>query len=237
MTSTTHQHHHDEDAPEAVHAMVLFGDKNLYVSHMPLFSPPHNDQVILQVSLAKNGEKPEELYRDDRTSSGTPFYSVKPPEMHLSVLEPGASFVGDVHRNSYEDDGERLIAGVTVTVEKVVYSQKLDPNTKAATDGRHYLCFGQPGEFFAAHEITSAPSFDQIIAITISGEEAAAQVAGLEARLMTVPGADDAKSRLQAGENAEAVFLVNPMTRLAHELTASITVGDEIFFDDRFLEG
>lgn len=237
MTSTTHAHHHDEDVPEAVHAMVLFGDTNLYLSHMPLFSPPHNDQVILEVSLAKKGEKPEELYREDRKTSDTPFYTVKPPEMHLSVLEPGASFVGDVHRNSYEDDGELLISGVTVTVKNVVYAQKLDPNTEAATDGRRYVCFGQNGEFFAAHEITSAPSFDQIIPITISGDEAAADIAGASASPMTVPGTDDAASRLKTGEKAEAVFVVKPMTRLAHDVTAQITAGDEIFFDDRFLEG
>ena len=235
MTSTTHQHHHEEDVPEAVHAMVLFGDKNLYLSHMPLFSPPHNDQVILEVSLAKKGEKPDDRYRDDRKSSGTPFYTVKPPEMHLAVLEPGASFVGDVHRNSYEDDGELLVSGVTVTVEKVVYTQKLDPKTDPHTDGRHYLCFGRPGEFFAAHEISSAPSFDQIIPITISGEEAAAHVAGLPASPMTLPGTDDADSRLHDGEKAEATFVVKP--RSAHDLTASITAADEIFFDDRFLEG
>jgi len=237
MTTTAHEQHHDEDAPEAVHAMVLFGDKALYLSHMPLFSPPHNDQVLLEVSLTKDGENPADKYRDDRQSSGTPFYSVKPPAMHLHALEKGASFVGDVHRNSYEDDGELIMSGVTVTVKNVVYSQKLDPKTEAANDGRHYVCFGQPGEFFAAHAITSAPSFDQIIPITITGDEAAANVAGPTAALMTVPGADDADSRLQAGETAEAQLLVKPNTRLARDLTASVSAGDEIFFDDRFLDG
>jgi hypothetical protein len=96
-------------------------------------------------------------------SSGTPFYTVKPQAIHLPV-EPGASFVADVHRNSCEDDGELLGSGVTVTV---VYAHRLDPTTENSTGGLIYLCFGQSGEFFAAHHIVSAPSFDQIIPITI----------------------------------------------------------------------
>lgn len=59
MTTAAHEHHHDEDVPQAVHAMVLFGDTTLYLSHMPLFSPPHNDQVLLEVSLSKAGRTPK----------------------------------------------------------------------------------------------------------------------------------------------------------------------------------
>jgi len=236
MTTTAHEHHHDEAAPEAVHAMVLFGDKTLYLSHMPLFSPPHNDQVILQVSLTKDGENPEERYREDRESSGTPFYSVKPPAMHLHVLEEGASFVGDVHRNSYEDDGELVDSGVTVTVQNVVYTHKLDPKTNNPSGDRNYLCFGQPSEFFAAHQITSAPSFDQIMSVTILDDGAARQPMP-QASLMTVPGTDDAASRLQAGAAAEAQFVIDPGTRGEHKAGSNITVGEEIFFDDRFLDG
>jgi hypothetical protein len=236
MTTAAHEHHHDEDAPEAVHAMVLFGDKNIYLSHMPLFSPPHNDQVILEVSLTKDGEHPEDTFRDDRKSSGTRFYTVKPPEMHLSVLEPGASFVGDVHRNSYEDDGELVQSGVTVTVKQVVYAQKLDPNTAAPTGGSHYLCFGQPGEFFAAHHITSAPSFDQIVSLTIL-DDGVAQLLMPQPSLMTVPGSDGTLSRLQPRDAPKAEFVIHPGTRGEHGAHTRITVSDEIFFDDRFLEG
>jgi hypothetical protein len=235
MTTAAHEHHQD-DVPQAVHAMVLFGDTTLYLSHMPLFSPPHNDQVLLEVSLGKAGEDPEARYRDDRTSSGTPFYTVKPPAMHLSVLEPGASFVGDVHRNSYEDDGELIDSGVTVTVQNVVYAHRLDPTTQNRTGRLNYVCFGDPGELFAAHQITSAPSFDQIVSITILDESVAGQPMQL-ASVMTVPADDDIFSRLQPHDAPKADFVIHPGTRGEHTVRSRITVGDEIFLDARFLGG
>jgi hypothetical protein len=232
---TTAQRHHDEDVPEAVHAMVLFGDAKLYLSHAPLFSTPRSERVIVEVSLTKDGENPQDRYRDDRRSSGTPFYTVKPQAIHLPV-EPGASFVADVHRNSYEDDGELLDSGVTVTVQTVVYAHQLDPTTENSIGGLIYLCFGQSGEFFAAHHIMSAPSFDQIIPITILDENVAKQQMPL-ASYMTVPGTDDAASRLQAHDAPKADFVIHPGTRGQHSVRSRITVGNEIFFNGRFLDG
>jgi len=235
MTTVEHDHDHDAHLPGAVHAMVLFGDSSLYVSHMPLFSAPHNDQVILEVALSKDGEDPAQRYRQDRAATQTPYYSVKPPSMHLSVLEEGSSFVGDVHRVSYEDDGERIDSGVTVTVRRVVYTQKLDPNTRA-DEGRHYVCFGHDGEFFAVHQINAAPSFDQIIAADITDQNVIGE-AGSAAMLVTLPGADVADSRWSAGETAEAKVRVRPGTRGERVLSAEVTAGTEVFFDDRFLQG
>jgi len=236
MTTAEGEPNQGADASEAMRARVLFGDKTLYLSHTPLFSPPHNDQMILEVNLTKDGANPEARYRDDRNSSGARFYTVKPPAMSPLALEPGASFVADVHRNSYEADGEIVDFGVTVTVKNVVYTQKLDPNTAAPNCGSHYLCFGEPGAFFAAHRITSAPSFDQIVSLTIL-DETLAQQPMPQPSLMTVPGADDAFSRLQPHDAPKGEFILHPGTRGEHSWRTRITVGSEIFFDDRFLKG
>jgi hypothetical protein len=236
VTTAAHQHHHDDDVPTAVHAMVMFGYTKLYLSHMPLYSPPHNDQMILEITLSKERDNPEERYRDDRSTTGTPFYTLKPPAMRLSALEPGASFVGDVHRNSYEDDGELLVAGVTVTVGNVVYAHQLDPTAPNRTGRLNYVCFGDSGELFAAHQITSAPSFDQIVSITILDESVAGQPMQL-ASVMTVPADDDVYSRLQPHDAPKADFVIHPGTRGEHTVRSRITVDDEIFFDGRFLAG
>jgi hypothetical protein len=216
--------------------MVLFGDTKLYLSHMPLFCPPHNEQMILEVTLSKEGENPEECYRDDRRATGTPFYTVKPPAMCLSELEPGASFVGDVHRNSYEDDGQLLVADVAVTVGNVIYAEALDPTMRNRTGRLNYLCFGDAGELFAAHQITSAPSFDQIVSITILDKSVASQPMQL-ASVMTVPADDDVFSRLQPHDAPKADFVIHPGTRAEDVVRSRITVGNEIYFDPRFLAG
>ncbi|HTQ19832.1 hypothetical protein, partial [Mycobacterium sp.] len=118
-------------------------------------------------------------------------------------------------------------------VENVVHSAELDPATPKDPDaGRRYLCFGQPGEFFALHEITGAPNFDQIIEIGLgNGDKLSLPVA----RPLRVPGEDTPDGRLRDGEIAKAELLqgdghAGEGTRL------TITAAKEVFFDDTFLQ-
>ena len=80
MSTPSHAHEHSAHThvPAAVHGMAMFGDKSIYLSHMPMFAAPHNAQVILEVSLSKDGEEPEDQYREDGRSNGNALYSVKP---------------------------------------------------------------------------------------------------------------------------------------------------------------
>jgi hypothetical protein len=60
MSAASHAHDHGaarQDQPAAAHTMVLFGDKTLYLSHMPNY-PPHNEQVVVTVSLSKTAGSP-----------------------------------------------------------------------------------------------------------------------------------------------------------------------------------
>jgi hypothetical protein len=122
-----------------------------------------------------------------------------------------------------------------VTVKRVVYTQKLDPNNPAG-EGRHYVCFGHDGEFFAVHQITAAPSFDQIIAADIADQNVIGE-AGSAPMVVTLPGVDAADSRWSTGETVEAKVRVQPGTRGEHVLDTEVTAGPEVFFDDRFLQG
>ena len=152
----------------------MFSDKSIYLSHMPMFAAPHNAQVILEVSLSKDGEEPEDQYRESRRSTGNSLYSVKPQKMRLSDLKQDASFTGKVFRGNFEADGELLSPDVTITIKSVVHFKTLDaaskPDPARAADT---LFFGRPGEFFAVHEITAPPSFDHILPITIDDPDVA----------------------------------------------------------------
>ena len=234
MSQATHEHDDDPQEQLKPHTMVLFGEKTLYLSHMPEFHPPHNEQVIVTVHMSKDGEKPEDDYRADRRSTGKVMYSLQSPKMHIDALEAGMSFTANVHSDNIEAGGELLLPEVTVTVESVVHIAELDPATPTDPGaGRRYLCFGQPGEFFAVHEITGAPNFDQIIEVDL-GE--AGKLSLPIARPLRVPG-DDKRidGRLRDGESADAEL---PQTEGPNGggVHTTVTAGKEVFFDDTFLQ-
>jgi hypothetical protein len=231
MTQTSHDDDHDHE-PAAAHTMVLFGEQTLYLSHMPEFHPPHNEQVVVTVRLSKKGQAPEDDYRADRRSTGTVMYSLQSPKLHIDALEPGTTFTANVHRDNVEANGELLLPGVTVDVENVVHTAELNPDTpKDPGAGRRYLCFGEPGEFFALHEITGAPSFDQIIEISLDGGDVSLPVA----RPLRASGEDTPDGRLRDGERATAELLPGD-GGAAEGRQLTITAGKEVFFDDAFLQ-
>lgn len=230
MSQATHEH---DEEPTAGHTMVLFGEKTLYLSHMPEFHPPHNEQVVVTVRLSKDGETPEDDYRADRRSTGKVMYSLQSPVMHIDTLEPGASFTANVHRDNVEAKGKLILPEVTVTVEGVVHTAELDPATPKDPDaGRRYLCFGQPGEFFAIHEITGAPNFDQIIELDLGDAD---KLSLPVAQPLRVPGEDTPDGRLRDGNAADGELPEAVGPNGEHGVRTTITARKEVFFDDTFL--
>jgi hypothetical protein len=230
--STTHEHDHDH-AHEAVaqHSMVLFGDKTLYLSHMPDFEAPHNLQIVVEISLSKNGE---DKYREDR-KTGRVTYSVEPQPVALSALKPGLSFTGDVHRGNFEVKRDLLVPKVTLTVKSLVLLRTVDPATAPdPSAGRRYLCFGKPGDLFAIHEVDGPPTFDHIVAITMDDPQAA-KLSFAEATPLRLSGTDDSASRLKPGEAADAELPEATGPNGEHGVRTKIVAGDEFFFDERFL--
>lgn len=63
-----HGHGHHEEAP-AFHGMALFGEQTAYLSHLPMFSPPHDYQAIFQVTLSKDGVDQLPTYVEDRRAN------------------------------------------------------------------------------------------------------------------------------------------------------------------------
>jgi hypothetical protein len=121
-------------------------------------------------------------------------------------------------------------------IKSVVHFRTLDPASKPdPSPARTYLFFGQPGEFFAVHEITAPPSFDHILPIIIDDPDVA-QSAFPVATLLRVPGTDNWSSRLSSGEIAVADFPESTGPDGRQGFRSKIVACEEIFFDDQFLK-
>lgn len=148
-----------------VHGMLMFGDKKIYASHLPMFHIPHNYQVILEISVANSTRSQTFAYYKSLKASGSEQFTLEPEVMDLSQIISGekTSFNANLYEGHFERGGT-LLGSVKVNVEKVVFSKTLDANE--SSDGPDYLFFGEGDEYFAAHVIKGQPSFDQILQIT-----------------------------------------------------------------------
>ena len=48
---------HSHGPVKAAHNMVVVGEHRIFLSHLPMFMAPHNAQVILEATFAKQGRK------------------------------------------------------------------------------------------------------------------------------------------------------------------------------------
>lgn len=154
------------DVP-ATHGMVLFGSKTFYVSHLPMFHSPHDYQVLLEVSLKENRGFAIDTYLQD-VAKGNLEYTLAPSKMDLTKVIDGSlkEFMAQLFKGHFEKGGQNL-GWITVTVEKILYVQKLDE--KAPIENK-YLVFGKNGDYFAAHIIGGKPNYDLIASIAAPTE-------------------------------------------------------------------
>jgi len=168
-TVTGGHHVHSADQP-ATHGMLLFGEKKIYLSHLPMFSiPVHRYQVILEATLTKSGSDPQAAYvQDRRQHANTKVYTFEPERFVLPDLDPKNpgrnSFKGTIFRGHFERDGDVIGSDVTVNVTKVIHFRQFDAQAVELPQ-LEYLLFGLAQELFTAHLITRPPDFDQVLAI------------------------------------------------------------------------
>ena len=171
---TDHGHEHDpaesgqhEHEAHGVHGMLLLGDEALYLSHLPMFSAPHNFQVILEVSL---DDVAQDAYLSDRAAEPDAIHTFVPEPFSITELSPEDEapaqtlIPGDVFHGHFERGGEELVAGATAEVRSVVEFSELDVTAEHEGDRPlTYICFGHPGDLYLAHAIQARPDFDQIL--------------------------------------------------------------------------
>lgn len=167
---TDHHHPQPADAP-SVHGMLVFGQERLWMSHLPMFHQPHDYQVIMEVTLTKNGQDLKPLYLDDLAQSAAAYYTFVPRKFSMTHLIAGhlTTLEGTLVRGHFERGGTTVATGVTAAIRALPVAQKFVPGAvKPATAG--YYAIGDAAEMFLVHRIVAKPDeFDQVIQVSTDG--------------------------------------------------------------------
>lgn len=148
------------DAP-SVHGMLLFGSNKVYVSHLPMFHPPHDYQLIAEITLPADAAA---TYR--RSLAAHPeetVYTLVPERLALpDLVAHPRPFRADLYRGHFERGGSVIAASVTVNLARVLVWRKFVPSAEKPA-AASFVLFGNPAEAFVAHLIVAPPDFDQVI--------------------------------------------------------------------------
>ncbi len=222
-----------------VHGMLMVGEDAIFLSHLPMFQPPHNFQVLLRVTLSAEGADPRRQYLDDRATSDTKLYTFVPEEFPIGDLigqSPAppkvTSFNGAIFRGHFERGGTQLLSDVTASVEKVLRFAELDPEAKPS-EGQEltYLCFGDHGDLYMAHRITARPSFDHVLSFQTVDPDLADRDFH-EATPVVFEGRDDSpESRLPGLDDVSAFFRQSIGPRGQHGFQTQLRIGEELYFE------
>lgn len=200
------------------HGMVLAGDPgSAILSHIPMFAAPHDVQMIVHGALTSESGRPLPATFSDRS------YTFLPERTSLDALRLGVTreLKGTIYLGNFEQGGRPVAAGVKLAVDKVVHQHILIASTPAAAD-LGYLVFGSRAHAFAAHFIGAAPSFDEVLAVTL-GPDAPSDVDLASGVLVHATGKADAPaSRLGAHPTTAATvtdgahaFTMRPIATLS----------------------
>jgi hypothetical protein len=222
------------------HGMLLFGTEKIYLSHLPMFDPPHNFQVLLRVTMPGGRSDPHSTYLNDRAATGTKLYTFVPEEFPMLGLmgdfpQPPSvtSFSGSIFRGHFERGGTQLLAGVTANVDEVVYLAELESTAKPFEGQKlEYLCFGEPRELFLAHTIRNRPSFDHIVTFNFLDREVAGQALFPSGKPVDFGDREDLpERRLKRNEEVLGFFSQSIGPRGQHGFRTKLQIGEEIYFE------
>ena len=223
------------DSP-GVHGMLVFGERSVYLSHLPIFGSPHDYQVILEATFAKSGRDPQADYFSDRKRTGKKMYTLEPQQFVLTDLaapSPRRSFKANVYRDHFErfrtqraKDAALIAEGVDVGVTRVIHFRKFEPGA-AGLSQLEYLLFGKANELFLAHSITKPPDFDQVLSVRSSRSFTDAEVR--QAMSIVFPG--------KTNQSTQRIKGVPPVTGQVKSATAThepimFQPGTEFYFEE-----
>jgi hypothetical protein len=230
--------HHDKPVDEGPrHNMLVAGQKEIFLSHLPMFMAPHNVQLILEATFTNSHSGLDEIYFKDRQShSGTKIYTLKPEVLIIeSLFTPGShnaarhAFAGTAFRGHLERGGKAIdtLTNMHVNVKSVVYSQVFGPGV-SKSDHLEYILFGKAPEFYLAHVIAAPPDFDQVIAVKIDNPPTPDElISGV--RVSFLDRANSASKRIKEGEKLEG----QGHAAGAHQfLSLNIQAGVEFYLEE-----
>ena len=184
----THSAHKDE-APNT-HNMLVFGEKTIYLSHLPMFdelntnktdyTSPHRYQVILEASFHKGKKNLQDTYVNDRLKNkSVKIYTLNPASFVLPKLSSAnskppllTSFKAKVFRGHLEKEGEVIknLTDIEVKINRVIHFREFIPQTSKPSQLK-YILFGNSQELFLTHYISAPPDFDQVLSIKVSNHK------------------------------------------------------------------
>jgi hypothetical protein len=78
---------HSHGPVKAVNNMVVVGEQRIFLSHLPMFMPPHDAQVIMEATFVKQGKTVDDVYFADRAGNrSVRFYTLQPQSFVLQDL-------------------------------------------------------------------------------------------------------------------------------------------------------
>jgi hypothetical protein len=230
-----HPHHGGHEHGMGTHNMAVVGERRIYLSHLPMFMPPHNAQLILEATFMRNGKSVDDVYFADRAANRSiTFYTLTPEEFALRELfegmpPPRTHFKATVFRGHLEKGGTPidLLTGVDVRITRVVHAHTFDGMDKLPA--LTHILFGSNDDLLLAHFVSKAPDFDQILSVTATGGVPTADELQHGPTAEMLGRANQAKSRLTPGETAVARCHVTG----AHQfLNVNVSVRAELYFEE-----
>jgi hypothetical protein len=191
----------NDRVPVGFHEFELFGDTSVYLSHYPMFGSIHAYQVLLEVSLAGDGNDPKQLYLTHKQKHPTARYSLSPEtadgQNHYWVLpemiKKDQTFRANIHWEPQEGHPLYISRNVTVTIKKVIHFRLFQPDDKQP-DVLTYLLFGNASEAFLAHYIGRYPDFDQVLSVKLESPRRLSLLSdGAAVTVVTIPGRENKK--------------------------------------------
>jgi hypothetical protein len=248
MMSDHHAHTgpHAEGDTTGVHGMLLFGEEEFYLSHLPMFASPHNFQVLLEVSF---DDPVRDVLLSDRQAAGAGIRTFVPEPFPIVELEPGGdkqartSIEGTIFRGHFERGGEPIAGGVVAQVQDVVAFRELDVSAQRREDQTlTYLCLGRGGQLHLAHEVTARPDFDHVLtarlvrgtATDLAGRSQDGDLIAKAFRGDRVEFGDrneTPEERLAPGGTAQGVFRATLGPAGSHGFAAQVEIGEEVYIE------
>jgi hypothetical protein len=189
-----------------------------------MFRAPHDVQLVLHGAFLQ----------EDAGHALPPTFSDRlhtfvPEPLSLDALRTGAlhEIEGRVFLGNFEDGGTPLGHDVRFRVDGVVHEHVLDAGAEPTELG--YLLFGTRDETFAAHVLTGAPGFDEIVRVELGpGAPTDEELAhGAIARARGVP--DGTAFRLGAAAAPMTMTAFDSSFEVSPRVTVSCLVGPGFF--------
>lgn len=153
-----------QDARQGTHGMLLIVNaQGLLASHLPMYHPPHDVQVVLALTPA--GREDKEFIETLSASTPEILYTISPEPFDLNRLNPEAEdeleeFCAALYLGHFERGGRQLTERVCFSVDDTLLYRPLSASM-SKDDKAHWQVFEIGTDRYAAHEIAGAPDFDQ----------------------------------------------------------------------------